>query len=99
MQRFTRKCICNNVSDFNGRNLVITYFIFYTFTNYVKLSQNFIKSDQKGYFPFMFYEDVIKKFKSDTSQLVKSLKILFVKAMTYQFFNLFFETVVRYISI
>ena len=35
----------------------------------------------------MCYGDVInkaKKFKSDTSKLVKSLKILFIKAMTYQ---------------
>ena len=57
---------------------------FYTFINYVKLSQNVIRSDQKRVFLMhsCFMGDVIKKFKSDTSQLVKSLKILFVKAMT-----------------
>ena len=41
--------------------------------------------DHEGYIPSIFYGDVInkdKKFKSNTSQLVKSLKILFVKAMT-----------------
>ena len=41
------------------------------------------RSDQKGYFPSMFYGDVIskaKRVKSDTSKLVKPLKNLFRKS-------------------
>lgn len=44
------------------------------------------RSDQKGYFPFMFYGVVIikaKKLKSGTSNIYKGIeKSMFAKAMT-----------------
>ena len=47
--------------------------------------------DQKGYFPSKCYVNEInkaKKFKSDTSEIVKSLKILLRKGYDFAIMNL-----------
>ena len=78
--RFT--CICNNVSDFNDRNFVITEKLLHPCYHYTDIVNKYNSTCryQKGYFPSMFYGDIFNKAKkSDKSKLVKYLKNLIRK--------------------